>query len=155
VAFSVENKSDALGVMSKIGGEETGSMTDEDQGLIDAYIAKEMRRKLEQEYISLSHTFSLLKRDPREAFENLLIIMFMAPLLVGRASIARRNLLLLKGLVDVFERREKKSPFGTCLIEGFDKAFDSVILKINKVQQVYGIDMDLSFLKALKKPSLF
>jgi hypothetical protein len=73
---------------------------------------------------------------------------------VGRADIARRNLALLKGLVDVFERQEKKSPFGRRIIEGFREAFDSVILKINKVQQLYGVDIDLSFLKTLEKPSL-
>jgi hypothetical protein len=140
--------------MASIGGKETGSMADDDHDLIDAYISKEMRPRLEQEYISLGHTFSLLKRDPAEAFETLLIIMFMAPILVGRADIARRNLTLLKGLVDVFERQEKKSPLGKRIIEGFREAFDSVILKINKVQQLYGVDIDLSFLKALKKPSL-
>ena len=117
--------------------------------LINEYVSEKMRPKLEQEYISLAHTFSLLKRDPREAFENLFIIMFMAPLLVGRGGVARRNLLLLKGLVDLFEKRETKSPLATHIIEAFYEEFDSVIMKLNKVQQVYSIDIDLSFLKAL------
>jgi len=121
----------------------------EDHALIDQYVSRHMRPKLEHEYISLAHTFSLLKRDPQEAFENLFIIMFMAPLLVGRGDIARRNLLLLKGLVEVFERQEKKSPLATRFIEEFYEQFDSVILKINKIQQVYNIDVDLSFLKEL------
>lgn len=122
---------------------------EEDHALIDGYVSKQIRPRLEHEYISLAHTFSLLKRNPREAFENLFIIMFMAPLLVGRGDIARRNLLLLKGLVDVFERQEKKSDLATRIIEGFYEEFDSVIMKINKVQQVYSIDIDLSFLKEL------
>lgn len=121
----------------------------EDHALIDGYVSKQIRPRLEHEYISLAHTFSLLKRNPREAFENLFIIMFMAPLLVGRGDIARRNLLLLKGLIDVFERQEKKSDLATRIIEGFYEEFDSVIMKINKVQQVYSIDIDLSFLKEL------
>ena len=120
-----------------------------DHTLIDGYISKHMRPKLEHEYISLAHTFSLLKRDPQEAFENLFIIMFMAPLLVGRGDIARRNLLLLKGLIDVFEEQGKKSNLATRIIEAFYEEFDSVIRKINKVQQVYSIDIDLSFLKKL------
>lgn len=124
-------------------------MAEEDHALIDGYVSREMRPKLEHEYISLAHTFSLLKRDPQEAFENLFVIMFMAPLLVGRGDIAKRNLLLLKGLVDVFERQEEKSGLASRIIEGFYEQFDSVIRKINKVQQVYGIDIDLSFLKKL------
>jgi hypothetical protein len=121
----------------------------EDQAIIDSYVSKKMRPKLEREYISLAHTFSLLKRNPREAFENLFLIMFMAPLLVGRSNVARRNLLLLKGLIDVFEEQEKRSPLAIALIEGFYEEFDSVIVKINKVQQVYTIDIDMSFLKEL------
>ena len=117
--------------------------------LIDEYVSEKMRRKLEQEYISLAHTFSLLKRDPREAFENLFIIIFMAPLLVGRGDVARRNLLLMKGLVDLFEKGETKSPLAGHIVDAFYEEFDSVIMKINKVQQVYNIDIDLSFLKEL------
>ncbi len=120
-----------------------------DYATIDGYVSKQMRPKLEREYISLAHTFSLLKRNPREAFENLFLIMFMAPLLVGRTEIARRNLLLLKGLVDVFEDQEKRSALATEIIEGFYGEFDSVIVKINKVQQVYSVEIDLSFLKEL------
>ena len=122
---------------------------EEVRALIDDYVSEKMRPKFEQEYISLAHTFSLLKRDPREAFENLFIIMFMAPLLVGRGDVARRNLLLLKGLVDLFEKRETKPPLAAHIIEAFYEEFDSVIMKINKVQQVYNIDIDLSFLKGL------
>ncbi|MBW2058630.1 MAG: hypothetical protein JRJ26_14140 [Deltaproteobacteria bacterium] len=124
-------------------------MEEEDRLLIEGYVSREMRPRLEREYISLAHTFSLLKRDPQEAFENLFIIMFMAPLLVGRGDIARRNLLLLKGLVDLLEKKEKKSDLAVRIIETFYEEFDSVIRKINKVQQVYGIDIDLSFLKYL------
>jgi len=120
-----------------------------DHARIDEYVSKHIRPKLKHEYISLAHTFSLLKRAPCEAFENLFIIMFMAPLLVGRGDIARRNLLLLRGLVDMLERQEKKSTLATRIIEGFYEEFDSIILKINKVQQVYSIDIDLSFLKEL------
>jgi Mg2+ and Co2+ transporter CorA len=124
-------------------GEET------DHILIDRYVSGQLRPKLEHEYISLAHTFSLLKRNPEEAYENLFIIMFMAPVLVGRSDIAKRNLLLLKGLVEVFERQEKKTTLAVRLIEGFYEAFDSVIRKINKVQQLYSVDIDLSFLKDL------
>ena len=120
-----------------------------DHDLIDQYISGNMRPTLEHEYISLAHTFSLLKRDPQEAFENLLIIMFMAPLLVGRGDIAKRNLLLLKGLVEEFERQAKKSPLAKTFIEAFYEQLDSVILRMNKIQQVYGVDLDLSFLKEL------
>ncbi len=124
-------------------------MIEEDHAVIDGYVSKQMKPKLEREYISLAHTFSLLKRDPQGAFANLFVIMFMAPLLVGRNDIARRNLLLLKGLVDVFEKQEKRSNLAISIIEGFYEEFDSVIVKINKVQQVYGIEVDLSFLKEL------
>ncbi|NIS72224.1 MAG: hypothetical protein GTO12_25845 [Proteobacteria bacterium] len=124
-------------------------MVEEDHAVIDGYVSKQIKPKLEREYISLAHTFSLLKRDPQEAFQNLFVIMFMAPLLVGRSDIARRNLLLLKGLVDVFEKQEKRSALAISIIEGFYEEFDSVIIKINKVQQVYGIEIDLSFLKEL------
>ncbi len=124
-------------------------MIEEDHAVIDGYVSKQMKPKLEREYISLAHTFSLLKRDPQEAFENLFVIMFMAPLLVGRNDIARRNLLLLKGLVDAFEKQEERSALAISIIEGFYEEFDSVIIKINKVQQVYGIEIDLSFLKEL------
>jgi hypothetical protein len=121
----------------------------EDHALIDGYVVEQIRPKLKSEYMSLAHTFSLLKRDPQEAFENLFVILFMAPLLVGRGGIARRNLLLLKGLVEAFEQREQKSPLATRLIDAFYGEFDSVILKINKIQQLYSIDIDLSFLKEL------
>jgi hypothetical protein len=122
---------------------------EETHALIDEHVSKRMKPKLEREYISLAHTFSLLKRNPREAFENLFVIMFMAPLLVGRSDIAKRNLLLLRGLIDVFESRDKRSSLATEIIEGFYQEFDSVIVKINKVQQVYSLDIDLSFLKEL------
>jgi len=121
----------------------------DDFSLIDDYVSREIKPKLAREYISLAHTFSLLKRDPREAFENLMIIMFMAPVLVGRGDIARRNFDLLRGLVDRLERQEAKSPFAIRIIDAFYETFDSVVLKINKVQQVYSIDVDLSFLKEL------
>ncbi len=124
-------------------------MVEEDHAIIDGYVSREMKPKLEREYISLAHTFSLLKRNPREAFENLFVIMFMAPLLVGRSNIARRNLLLLKGLVDILEMEDKRSALASAVIEGFYEEFDSVIVKINKVQQVYGVEIDLSFLKGL------
>jgi hypothetical protein len=120
---------------------------DKDHALIDSYVANQIRSKLDHEYVSLAHTFSLLKRDPQEAFENLFIIMFMAPLLVGRGDIARRNLLLLKGLVERFEGEEEKSSLATRIVEAFYEEFDSVIRKINKIQQVYSVDIDLSFLK--------
>jgi hypothetical protein len=45
---------------------------EETHALIDEHVSKRMKPKLEREYISLAHTFSLLKRDPREAFENCL-----------------------------------------------------------------------------------
>jgi len=121
----------------------------DDYSLIDDYVSRQIKPKLAHEYISLAHTFSLLKRDPREAFENLMIIMFMAPILVGRGDIARRNLVLLRGLVDGLEKRETKSPLAIRIIDAFYEAYDSVILKINKVQQVYNIEVDLSFLKEL------
>jgi hypothetical protein len=122
---------------------------DDDHVLIDSYVLREIKPTLAREYISLAHTFSLLKRDPREAFENLFIIMFMAPILVGRSDMARRNFRLLKGLVDGFEQQETKSSLAVRIIDAFYEAFDSVILKINKVQQVYSLDIDLSFLKEL------
>jgi hypothetical protein len=122
---------------------------EEDHAIIDRYVSQQVKPKLDHEYISLAHTFRLLKRNPREAFENLFVVMFMAPLLVGRGDIARRNLLLLKGLIDVFERREKKSELATRIIESFYDEFESVIRKTNKVQQLYSIEVDLSFLKEL------
>jgi len=122
---------------------------DDDHVLIDNYVSRQIKPTLAQEYISLAHTFSLLKRDPRDAFENLFIIMFMAPILVGRGDIARRNFRLLKGLVDGFEQQETKSSLAIRIIDAFYETFDSVILKINKIQQVYSIDIDLSFLKEL------
>lgn len=124
-------------------------LEDSDHTVINRYVSKEVRPKLEHEYISLAHTFSLLKRDPEEAFENLFVIIFMAPLLVGRGDIARRNLLLLKGLVDLFESQDKKSDLAVRIVEAFYEEFDSVIRKINKVQQLYTIEVDLSFLKGL------
>ena len=116
---------------------------------IDNYVSRHIKPTLASEYISLAHTFSLLKRDPRDAFDNLFIIMFMAPILVGRSDIARRNFHLLRGLVDSLEQQETKSPLVIRIIDAFYEAFDSVILKINKVQQVYALDIDLSFLKEL------
>ncbi len=121
----------------------------DDYSFIDDYVSRQIKPKLAHEYISLAHTFSLLKRDPREAFDNLMIIMFMAPILVGRGDIARRNFVLLRGLVDGFEKEETQSPLAIRIIDAFYEAFDSVILKINKVQQVYSFDIDLSFLKEL------
>ena len=59
------------------------------------------------------------------------------------------NLLLLKGLVEEFEKQAKKSPLAKSIIEAFYEQLDSVILRMNKIQQVYGVDVDLSFLKEL------
>jgi hypothetical protein len=120
---------------------------EEDHALIDQYVSKRVRPKLEHEYISLAHTFSLLKRNPQEAFENLFVIMFMAPLLVGKGDIARQNLLLLRELIDMFESQETKSDLATRIIEDFYTEFDSVVRKINKVQQLYSVEIDLTFLK--------
>jgi len=120
---------------------------EEDHALIDRYVSKRVRPKLEHEYISLAHTFSLLKRNPQEAFENLFVIMFMAPLLVGKGDIARQNLLLLRELIDMFESQETKSDLASRIIEDFYAEFDSVVRKINKVQQLYSVEIDLSFLK--------
>lgn len=121
----------------------------DDHVLIDNYVSHQIKPALAHEYVSLAHTFSLLKRDPRDAFENLFIIMFMAPVLVGRGDIARRNFRLLKGLVSDFEKQKSKSPLAIRIIDAFYETFDSVILKINKIQQLYSIDIDLSFLKEL------
>ena len=120
-----------------------------DHLLIDECLSQFVRPKLRHEYVNLAHSFSLLKSDPRAAFENLLTILFMAPLLVGRGDIARRNLILLKELVDKLEMQGGRSALMIRIVEEFYRGYDSVIMKINKVQQVYAIDIDLSFLKEL------
>lgn len=124
-------------------------MGEEDHALIDRYISRQIKPKVEHDYLSLAHTFSLLKRNPQEAFENLFVLMFMAPLLVGRSDTARRNLSLLKGLVDKLESQERQSDLAKRIIDGFYEEFELVLRKINKIQQLYHLDIDLSFLKDL------
>ncbi|NIR13234.1 MAG: hypothetical protein GWN86_04490, partial [Desulfobacterales bacterium] len=51
---------------------------------------------------------------------------------------------MLKELVDRLEALSGKSQNTRKIIDAFYEEFDSVILKLNKIHQLYDIEMDLS-----------
>lgn len=115
--------------------------------IIEQYIEEKVKPTLKKEYLNLSHTFSLLSKEPNYAFQTLFILIFMAPLLMGRREICKRNVIMLKELVDRLEALSGKSRNTRKIIDAFYEEFDSVILKLNKIHQLYDIEMDLSLLK--------
>lgn len=117
--------------------------------VIDEYIEGKVKPTLEREYLNLSHTFSLLGREPNSAFQTLFILVFMAPLLMGKREICKRNLVMLKELVDRLEALPRKSQKAQEIIDAFYEELNSAILKLNKIHQLYDIEMDLSMLKEI------
>lgn len=117
--------------------------------VIEEYIEGKVKPTLKREYLNLSHTFSLLSREPNSAFETLFILVFMAPLLMGKRQISKRNLVMLKELVDKLEALPRKSQKTREIIDAFYEEFNSAILKLNKIHQLYDIEMDLSMLKEI------
>jgi hypothetical protein len=115
--------------------------------IIEDYIEEKVKPGLKKEYANLSYTFSLLSKEPGQAFQTLFILTFMAPLLMGKREICKRNVILLKGLVDELESLPRKSRNTRQIIDAFYEEFNSVILKLNKVHQLYNIEMDLSVLQ--------
>ncbi len=115
--------------------------------IIEEHIEKKVKPVLKKEYLNLSHTFSLLSKEPNYAFQTLFILIFMAPLLMGKRETCKRNLIMLKELVDGLEALSGKSQRTRKIIDAFYEEFDSVILKLNKIHQLYDIEMDLSVLK--------
>jgi len=115
--------------------------------IIEEYIEKKIKPALKKEYPNLSHTFSLLSREPNYAFQTLLILTFMAPLLMGKRGICKRNLIMLKELVDRLKPFSENNQRTRKIVDAFYEEFDSMILKLNKVQQLYDIELDLSVLK--------
>lgn len=115
--------------------------------IIEEHIEKKVKPVLKKEYLNLSHTFSLLSKEPNYAFQTLFILIFMAPLLMGKREICKRNVIMLKELVDRLEALSGKSRNTRKIIDAFYEEFDSVILKLNKIHQLYDIEMDLSLLK--------
>ncbi len=71
----------------------------------------------------------------------------MAPLLMGKREVSKRNVIMLKDLVDRLEAQPRKSQNSRKIVDAFYEEFDSVILKLNKIHQLYDIEMDLSLLK--------
>jgi hypothetical protein len=55
--------------------------------IIDQYIEEKVKPTLKKEYLNLAHTFSLLSKEPNYAFQTLFILIFMAPLLMGKREI--------------------------------------------------------------------
>lgn len=115
--------------------------------IIEEYIEEKVKPTLKKEYLNLSHTFSLLSKEPNYAFQTLFILTFMAPLLMGKREICKRNLIMLKELMNKLEALSVKSRNTRKIIDAFYEEFDSVILKLNKIHQLYDIKMDLSLLK--------
>jgi hypothetical protein len=115
--------------------------------IIEEYIEEKVKPALKKEYLNLSHTFSLLSKEPNYAFQTLFILTFMAPLLMGKREICKRNLIMLKELTNKLEALSVKSRNTRKIIDAFYEEFDSVILKLNKIHQLYDIKMDLSLLK--------
>lgn len=115
--------------------------------IIDEYIEEKIKPALKKEYLNLSHTFSLLSKEPNYAFQTLFILTFMAPLLMGKKEICKRNLIMLKELTNKLEALSVKNRNTRKIIDAFYEEFDSVILKLNKIHQLYDIKMDLSLLK--------
>ncbi len=117
--------------------------------VIEEYIEEKVKPVLKKEYLNLSHTFSLLSKEPNYAFQTLFILTFMAPLLMGNREICKRNLIMLKELMDRLEALSRKSRNTRKIIDAFYEEFDSVVLKLNKIHQLYDIRMDLSLLKEI------
>jgi hypothetical protein len=117
--------------------------------VIEEYIEGKVEPVLKKEYLNLSHTFSLLGKEPNQAFQSLFILIFMAPLLMGKGEIGRRNLILLKELVDRLEVLPRKSQKTRRIIQAFYEEFNSAVLKLNKIHQLYDIELDLSMLKEI------
>ena len=117
--------------------------------IIEEYIEKKVKPTLKKEYFNLSHTFSLLSKEPNYAFQTLFILIFMAPLLMGKRETCKRNLIMLKDLMDRLETQSGKSRKTREIIDAFHEEFNSVILKLNKIHQLYDIEMDLSVLKEI------
>jgi hypothetical protein len=117
--------------------------------VIEEYIERKVKPTLKKEYLKLSHTFSLLSREPNSAFQTLFILVFMAPLLMGKRQICKRNLVMLKELVDRLEALPRKSQKTREIVDAFYEEFNSAILKLNKIHQLYDIEMDLSMLKEI------
>jgi hypothetical protein len=117
--------------------------------VIEEYIEGKVKPTLKREYLNLSHTCSLLSREPNSAFETLFILVFMAPLLMGKSQICKRNLIMLKELVDRLEALPRKSQKTREIIDAFYEEFNAAILKLNKIHQLYDIEMDLSMLKEI------
>jgi hypothetical protein len=115
--------------------------------IIQEYIEEKVKPALKKEYLNLSHTFSLLSKEPNYAFQTLFILIFMAPLLMGKREISKRNVIMLKDLVDRLEALSGKSRTTRKIIDAFYEEFASVILKLNKIHQLYDIELDLSLLK--------
>lgn len=120
-----------------------------EERIIEGYIEERVKPALKKEYRNLSHTFSLLSKEPNRAFQTLFILIFMAPLLMGKGKIGESNLLMLKELVDRLEALPRKSQKMREIIDAFYEEFDSAILKLNKIHQLYDIEMDLSMLKEI------
>ncbi len=118
-----------------------------EEKVIEEYIEEKIKPTLKKEYTNLSHTFSLLSKEPNYAFQTLFILTFMAPLLMGKREICKRNVIMLKDLVDRLEALSAKSQNTRKIIDAFYEEFNSVILKLNKIHQLYDIEMDLSLLK--------
>jgi len=117
--------------------------------VIEEYIQGKIKPILKKEYLSLSHTFSLLSREPNSAFETLFVLVFMAPLLMGKQETCKRNLVMLKELVDKLEALPRKNQKTRNIIDAFYEEFHSAVLKLNKIHQLYDIEMDLSMLKEI------
>ena len=129
--------------------------TKEDR-VIEDYIEEKVKPTLKKEYLNLAHTFSLLSKEPNYGFQTLLILTFMAPLLMGKKEICKRNVIMLKELVDRLNSLSTKSRKARRIIDAFYDEFDSVILKLNKIHQLYDIEIDLSLLKEISiKTPLF
>jgi hypothetical protein len=127
--------------------DEGESMKKREDKIIQEYIEEKVKPALKKEYLNLSHTFSLLSKEPNHAFQTLFILIFMAPLLMGKREISKRNVIMLKELVDRLEALSGKSRTTQKIIDAFYEEFASVILKLNKIHQLYDIELDLSLLK--------
>jgi len=123
--------------------------------IIEEYIEEKVKPTLKKEYLNLSHTFSLLSKEPNYAFQTLFILTFMAPLLMGKREICKRNLIMLKELMNKLEALSVKSRNTRKIIDAFYEEFDSVILKLNKIHQLYDIKLDLSLLKEVPIKTAF
>jgi len=134
-------------LLEKSAHEGDGMRKKREDKIIEEYIEEKIKPALKKEYTNLSHTFSLLSKEPNYAFQTLFILTFMAPLLMGKREICKRNVIMLKDLVDRLEALSAKSQNIRKIIDAFYEEFNSVILKLNKIHQLYDIEMDLSLLK--------